>query len=112
MVIHAGFLNGKAERLEGGFEFSKSKEGFGLETHAPLYHECVYNSGIMSVPIQFSSQEAFEDAVCKVLRDKLSFSVSTNTDSVDISHGQYVEMKTHKIEVQLDGETITEFTLD
>ena len=66
----------------------------------------------MRVQFQFSSQEAFEEAVCNILRDKLSFSVSTNTDNVDISHGQYVEVKTHKVSVQLDGETITEFTLD
>lgn len=83
-----------------------------LEGHAPLYRKCVYNLGIMTAPIQFASQEAFEQAVGAILKDKLSFEVSSRTDQVDISHGEYVEMKTYKVSVQLDGETITEFLLD
>ena len=112
MGISGSFLNGKAERLERGFELSERKEGFLLKGHAPLYREFVYNSGIMDSPIQFPSQEAFEQAVGTFLRDKLSFEVSSRSDSGDVGCGEYVEMKTYRISVQLDGEAFTAFDLN
>lgn len=66
----------------------------------------------MTSPIQFVSQDAFEQAVGAFLKDKLSFSVSSRTDTVDAGHCNYVEIKTYKVDVQLDGETITAFSLE
>ena len=66
----------------------------------------------MTLPIQFASQDAFEQAVGAFLKDKLSFSVSSRSDTVDTCNGNYVEIKTHRVAVQLDGETITDFSLD
>lgn len=105
-------MNDQSKGLIGGFKLGKSNTGFGLKTHLPIVAQMVYNSGTMTAPIQFSSQEAFEQAVGAFLREKLWFEVSSHSDTVDISHGEYVEVKTYKISVQLDGETITEFSLD
>lgn len=67
----------------------------------------------MTTPIQFSSQEAFEQAVGTFLKEKLSFAVSSRMETV--GRGRclpLVEIKTYEVEVQLNGETITSFWLE
>jgi hypothetical protein len=64
----------------------------------------------MSTPIQFESQDAFEQAVSTFLKNKLSFSVSSTSSSA--GYGDHQEIKTHRVDVQLDDVTITEFYLD
>ena len=66
----------------------------------------------MTSPIVFANQTAFEDAIGAFLREKLSFDVETSTDSIDIDHGKYVQVRTHKVTVCLDGEPISSFNLD
>lgn len=70
-----------------------------------------YNTG-MTAPLVFADQAAFENAIGAFLREKLTFDVDTSTDSIDIAHGQYVEVRTHKVTVCLDGQPIASFNLD
>ena len=74
-------------------------------------HEPDYNTG-MTTPLIFPDQAAFEHAIGAFLREKLSFDVDTSTDTLDIAHGQYVEVRTHKVTACLDGEPIASFNLD
>lgn len=67
----------------------------------------------MTTPIQFSSQEAFEQAVGKFLKEKLSFAVSSRMETVGRGRSvPLVEIKTYEVEVQLNGETIASFRID
>lgn len=70
-----------------------------------------YNTGT-TAPLVFPDQAAFENAIGAFLREKLSFDVNTSTDTIDIAHGQYVEVRTHNVTVYLDGEPIASFNLD
>lgn len=62
--------------------------------------------------IQFETQEAFEQAIFKYLRDNLSFSVNSHTETVDVDYGNYQQVKRHTVDVELSGTSIAQFDLD